>query len=294
MSSLRSRLAFLCFVFIAFVAVSCSRIAVGNSGTTSPASPDIFDYGLVALGDTGTGDGGQYSVAYGMRDYCLGKRCDQGILLGDNFYPRGIKSLEDDQWQTKFEMPYQDVPFSFYAALGNHDYRGSVQAQIDYHSKKWNMPQRYYDLHPSPDVDIFVVDTVKFDAEQIEWLGKKMDASHAVWKVVAGHQPVYSGGLHGDTRHLKKHLAPLLSQYKVAFFLSGHDHDLQIIERDKCVFVVAGGGSKFRHTKMTPASLFAKSSLGFAHIIFKRRRAVIKMVSERGEVLFEKVYQPRV
>jgi tartrate-resistant acid phosphatase type 5 len=44
------------------------------------------------------------------------------------------------------------------------------------------------------------------------------------WLIVCGHYPVFSVGSHGDTDELLVNLLPLLQQYKVDAYLSGHDH----------------------------------------------------------------------
>lgn len=72
------------------------------------------------------------------------------ISTGDNFYESGVDSISDDKWQTTFEAIY-DAPalqVPWYAVLGNHDYGGSAQAQIDYSkkSRRWTMPDRYFQI----------------------------------------------------------------------------------------------------------------------------------------------------
>ena len=44
------------------------------------------------------------------------------------------------------------------------------------------------------------------------------------WLLVVGHYPIFSRGEHGDISELKEYLLPLLIQYKVNAYLSGHDH----------------------------------------------------------------------
>ena len=47
-----------------------------------------------------------------------------------------------------FESVYTDpsLECDWYVALGNHDYKGEVQAEIAYSkiSRRWNMPARYF------------------------------------------------------------------------------------------------------------------------------------------------------
>ncbi len=176
---------------------------------------------IVFLGDTGLGDGGQYLVGSRMHSYCAGEgKCGYALLLGDNFYPRGISDIEDPQLQTKFELPYKDLPIPFWAVLGNHDYKGSIYAEIDYsaRSAKWRMPSRYYKLSPSPELEIFMLDTEKFDSEQYVWLSEELRRSHAIFKICAGHSPVYSGGWHGDNYPPAGRVSPLAEKATFATF----------------------------------------------------------------------------
>jgi predicted MPP superfamily phosphohydrolase len=93
----------------------------------------------------------QAGVAKAMETLCKQQRPDALIFLGDNIYREGVESVDDPGWQTKLMQYYQgdcirNVPI--YAALGNHDYMGNAQAQIDYSniSTQWNMPFRFYDV----------------------------------------------------------------------------------------------------------------------------------------------------
>ncbi|KAL8452974.1 hypothetical protein Emag_002060 [Eimeria magna] len=60
-------------------------------------------------------------------------------LLGDNFYPAGVKDNQDAKFITHFEQPFGHpslMRVAFFPIFGNHDYRAHPQAQI----------QRYYSL----------------------------------------------------------------------------------------------------------------------------------------------------
>ncbi len=93
---------------------------------------------ILVLGDGGTGDEGQYRVGHAMFDVCERRRCDFGLMVGDNIYENGIKvdsrddgeaSLREiiEQFDDKFARPYVDFlglrGFHFWVSLGNHDYR---------------------------------------------------------------------------------------------------------------------------------------------------------------------------
>ncbi|MEO7992031.1 MAG: metallophosphoesterase, partial [Chryseolinea sp.] len=70
------------------------------------------------------------------------------ISTGDNFYCCGVASTEDYQWVSSFENVFRShsLQIPWYVTLGNHDYQGNVQAQIDYGKKnqRWKMPDRYF------------------------------------------------------------------------------------------------------------------------------------------------------
>jgi tartrate-resistant acid phosphatase type 5 len=62
---------------------------------------------------------------------------------GDNFQVSGIASAQDPLWMVNFENVYKGLSLQteWFPVLGNHDYRGSPQAEIDYskiiiHSRK--------------------------------------------------------------------------------------------------------------------------------------------------------------
>ena len=89
------------------------------------------------------------------------------ISVGDNFYEEGVRSTEDPKWAALFEQIYTAPALQsrWDVILGNHDYRGDVQPQIDYsgNSPRWRMPARYYSrretLADGTAVDFFYLDT---------------------------------------------------------------------------------------------------------------------------------------
>jgi 3',5'-cyclic AMP phosphodiesterase CpdA len=204
-------------------------------------------------------------------------KLDAILGLGDNFYNEGVKSVSDDRWN-EFEQSF-NLQCPFYAVLGNHDYLGNISAQIEYSRSRqtfWTMPSRYYEkkIHfkdsTTDGVHIFFLDTMTIcpavsrgligndqrfnrftDEEQLRWLDAALQQSNFTWKIVVGHYPVFSSGLHGDTIEMKKYVYPILKKHKVNFYLSGHDHDLEYIYKDDINFIVSGTGcssNPFLHT----------------------------------------------
>ena len=93
----------------------------------------------ISIGDYGfKGRTGQKLVAAQM-DLIAGQESIDFILgLGDNFYePDGIKSADDDAWNTHWANIYQSLPnlskLTWYGVLGNHDYNNDgLMAELQY------------------------------------------------------------------------------------------------------------------------------------------------------------------
>ncbi|MFV2056829.1 MAG: metallophosphoesterase, partial [Thiohalomonadales bacterium] len=166
--------------------------------TTPTANPNILKF--IVMGDVGTSTPAQYKVANAVKSLCDNKGCDFVMLLGDNIYQTGVDSIDDEQFRSKFEEPYQDIDVPFHMVLGNHDYgSGGIGLEIQKawyqvaytnKSNKWKMPHHYYRYRLNQ-TDFFAVDT------QAQYLGvdntqqKKVSAwindSNATWKIVYGH-----------------------------------------------------------------------------------------------------------
>ncbi|HSB36096.1 MAG TPA: tartrate-resistant acid phosphatase type 5 family protein, partial [Thermoanaerobaculia bacterium] len=215
------------------------------------SAPEALPF--VAVGDWGRdGSPEQRQVAEAMAAWASAHAARFVVSTGDNFYAYGVRSVADPKWRSSFEdvylQPALRVPW--YVALGNHDYRGNVQAQIDYAaiSPRWRLPARFYTVTEpvgaGSSLQLFVLDTTPFlakyrsfisvtkvggqdPAAQRSWLEKELAASTAAWKIVVGHHPAHSVGPHGDSPELTRDLVPLLERYGVPVYLGGHDHSLQ-------------------------------------------------------------------
>jgi len=262
----------------------------------APQPPPEPEFGIVLVGDTGTGERDQYAVAKGMEAYCQKNKCSTGLLLGDNFYPMGVKDILDPQFKTKFEDVYKNLKFTFYVAVGNHDRYGNKEAETKYKSAHWESGGLYYSVDAHW-IDFFCIDTNGngFEAPfkgkpQRLWLKEMLAKSTARWKIVFGHHPVYSSGVHGNSIMLGHYIKPMLQEGAVDFYISGHDHDKELIERDGTKFIVSGAGSKTRSVGKGKNTIFSKSSLGFAHLLLSKDRAVIRFIDVDGNVEFERAY----
>ncbi|KAB2840164.1 hypothetical protein F9K50_06265, partial [bacterium] len=114
--------------------------------TPAPSAAPEPRAAFFSFGDWGTGTPSQFEVAAAVAADCATRGCDFGLLLGDNFYPTGVGSVADPQWESKFEDVYAGLAGPFYVVLGNHDYDGNEQAQVDYTAlqSRWKLPARAY------------------------------------------------------------------------------------------------------------------------------------------------------
>lgn len=233
---------------------------------------------VLAFGDFGNGSQNQKEVAASMLQYHRQRPFDFAITLGDNFYDKGMKGVDDPRWKTWWDQLYDPLGIQFYATLGNHDYgfQESPEAEILYSKKSlsWRMPATQYTFTAGWS-QFFAIDSEVMTPYQLEWLKKGLDSSSSPWKVVYGHHPIYSHGQHGNNRKLIRELLPVIKD-SADVYLAGHDHDMQHLKPEGHLhFFVSGAGSKARPINPGPRSLFAKSALGF--LVLEADQSSLKM-----------------
>lgn len=190
----------------------------GDDDPAADAAPEAVRF--VVMGDTGEGNEAQAQVGRAIADLCAAEGCEFVLLLGDNIYDDGVGSVDDPQWQTKFEEPYEPVDLPFYAVLGNHDYggqlvidmpgignewdKGPIEVAYTEHSDKWRMPATHYTLRFG-NVGIIALDTnsilwgnTDHGDQRAWWPTALAEIEGADWIIAAGHHPYRSNGTHGD------------------------------------------------------------------------------------------------
>ena len=307
------------FVRVLFVATQAA--VVGRLLPDSLRAAEVTDaktagLNFLVFGDWGRhGEKDQVEVAMQMEIAANAMRPQFIISVGDNFYEKGVASVEDPQWQKTFENVYvaPSLQVPWYVALGNHDYLGNCDAQLAYShlSKRWNMPARYFTLSRQIDaktaVDLFFLDTTPMVRsywhepiyrehvrsqdvpQQLAWFKAALAASTAPWKIVIGHHPIYSGGGpfgHGDTRELIKDVLPLLKQYQVQAYFNGHDHNLQHLQVGTVNLFDSGAGSRARPVFKTRYTRFAKACSGFTTVSLQTDTMKVRMIDDRGTILY--------
>jgi tartrate-resistant acid phosphatase type 5 len=263
------------FAFAAFASLS-SAVAAQS------------DYTLLVFGDSGTGKEDQKLVAAAMAQVCQQSGCDAAIVLGDLIYPRGVESVDDSLFKTNFEEPYAGVgPFPFWMSLGNHDHKGSIDAQVAYGrsgaSQRWKMPAAYYAVEGLPDwLHIYALDTEVFSGKEKAPDPVQAEQARAAlcgksgWRLLMGHHPIYSHGVHGSNAHVSSYLDAVIRDCRVQAYFAGHDHHQEHISAPSLEQFIEGAAAKLRRVKQAdPADgttqRFARSTLGFAIAAFTER-----------------------
>ena len=237
------------------------------------------------------------------------------ISTGDNFYPDGVASKFDPYLKSSFEDVYSGYNLfcPWFLTLGNHDYRGSVQAQIDYTliSRRWNLPARYFELEKpygkeGEKIQFLFADTTPFydpyysragyesvkeqdSLAQKNWIDNKLSESSATWKIVIGHHPFYTSGRRKNRKSfVKDHLEPLFEKHKVDLYFAGHEHDLQHLKPKDVTthHFISGAGSEVRASSYGIHSKFADSGPGFIIASALDKVILLQFVNWKGEVIY--------
>jgi tartrate-resistant acid phosphatase type 5 len=187
-------------------------------------------------------------------------------MVGDNFYPCGIRSVIDPIVQSAFSDVFAGIAIPFHPVLGDNDYGdagivGNISAQVDLSRSisNWMMPSFFFSKIEStplvrictiyldtqslisiPDVDARTPEELGVLETQMDWLETTLaspDCQSSNFIVVFGHHTIKSTGkkhMKGKSAPLIEKLTPLFDKYKIDAYFSGHDHDLQAISPISC------------------------------------------------------------
>ena len=175
------------------------------------------------------------------------------VLLGDLAYPDGFQYV-GDKYFGMFER-FSNSADAFYVVLGNHDYRGSIDAireyaadnskfvfpttgKVAYHSKKIKLSGGY-------GLCTLFIDTMHLEPHHMDWLHSELKkcGGEKNFRIVFGHFPIYSVGLYatcGSTKRTRDKLEPILAQYGVHAYIGGHEHHMQAFESNGRHYIISG------------------------------------------------------
>ncbi|MGE4605196.1 MAG: metallophosphoesterase [Myxococcota bacterium] len=288
------------------IAAAVCALATG-CGEGSDTRASVFS--LLAVGDAGAppSDDVDYprmlAVTQAMADEDEEHPATALLLLGDNFYPAGLKSSElATRVRANLVRPlcrfvatdgtrYGEValscsrdkrPLPLFAVLGNHDYQTpesprlqrSVVAEF---VSNWQMPAGLATSHELPGG----VSLILFDSEAVVAgadlapLVTALRDSAGPWRILAGHRPMATAGSPSPSaeftayrRSVRRAIAE--AAVPVQLFISGHEHRLSILEMsapDPGLHLISGTGSNRRKNRVAnPRVREDFEALGFARI----------------------------
>jgi tartrate-resistant acid phosphatase type 5 len=234
---------------------------------------------------------------------------------GDNFQISGVASTRDPLWLTNFENVYKGLSLQedWFPVLGNHDYKGSAQAEIDYSkiSRRWRMTSNYYTfarkVNDSVSVRFIFIDTPPLVSEyhrrpdeypelgrqdtvkEMKWLNEVLSNSKEQWKLVFGHHPVFSASkTHGNTPEMIARIKPLMEKYNAQFYFCGHNHDFQHLREKggKVDYIVTGTGGDTRPNSSNEMSVFSRSEPGFSVVSLRADSMKVCFVGITGNIIY--------
>ncbi len=269
---------------------------------------------VLAFGDWGDGGEAQKAVAAGIVAREETAPFDFALLLGDNFYERGVETPESPLFNAYFRAiyPADSLNFPFYVILGNHDHYGRPRAQFRYVDPdgRWKAPGFAYllpvVLSDGYAVDIYGLDSALLvDAAENPWPGREgqtirdwalrmMRSRSPDLCILAVHHPPFSSGDHGDNPVLFDFLAEMFTEGYVDVVLSGHDHDLELQELDvdgdasQELFVVSGAACRLRAVGKSAATAFSASTFGFAELEISASATTVSFFDSTNALLYRR------
>ena len=273
---------------------------------------------ILCIGNFGTGRKEQFDVAELMCKLCNEKEIKLVLGLGNNIFPDGVTSVNDNQFLDKFEIPYKELPenIKFYNILGNKDYhlKVSPKSQIDYHySKKsfrWIMPNNFYcfsKMFEAVPVEFIAIDTnldkMNNRSIQEKWVLNTLLESKCRWRIIFGHHPWKSFGKDFKEKKATTKLDDLYQKMvetnKVDLIISGHENSQQhIYIPEKPNMIISGVGGYFHTEKSTDMPktsdiLLAKElkfkslDLGCVKINVKRNELEVCFFNTKKEIIYD-------
>ncbi len=273
---------------------------------------------IAALGDWGAATREQAEVARAI-DRTAGELggLHAGIFLGDNFYNRGVQSVNDPLFEQVFEQVY-DTPWlgrlPWYPVLGNHDYDGNPKAQIAYTARskgRWILPSEYYRVDlPDPAhplVTLLGLDTnEKFShfEQESAWLEKELSSLETAPQIVLafGHNPIvsYCTKPNRIEPQMARWFRPVMERHPtVDLYLAGHAHVMEMIEVGGLPLAVVGtGGKRLYEVEGGPGSSFHAATFGFALLRVRPGHLQVEFRDRDARVLYtwehdREVHEPR-
>jgi hypothetical protein len=300
-------------ILVVLLVVGCSRELDPAIVAQSPQAQCSF----LAVGRQGYGNRSTRQIADAMEQVAR-QRGDVhfALLLGDNFYPAGVKSVADRQWTRKFESLYRGPHLRgmpFYAVLGNHDHQGSIEAQLKYSmqrmgSGRWSMDAPFYardfgEVDGRPLVRIAFLDSVSLQgtgtdgpiapelinaAEQIEFLRAEFGPNKVrpYWRVIASHYPARSHTkISYSQERIMSKLLPVIRETEIDLFISANDRFQHFcdVPGESLYVGTNGGGQKLEKIAARDTGTeYVLSQRGFGLVSIDKERLKVELFAADG------------
>ena len=266
------------------------------------------------LGRNGYYDQKPIAELMGLMAEEIGPECV--LAAGDVHHFDGVQSVNDPLWMTNYELIYShpELMIDWLPILGNHEYRGSTQAVMDYSdvSRRWEMPARYYTRvyeEEGTTVRLVMVDTTPLmskyreenqkypeaclqdNEKQLAWVDSVLNVAKEDWVMVVGHHPIYAETSKDESERMdmQNTLGKVLRKHKqVAMYLCGHIHNFQHIRvPDSSIdYVVNSSASLSRKVKPIEGTQFCSPETGFSVIAADKNELCLHMVDKKGNLLY--------
>ncbi|MBQ8873929.1 MAG: metallophosphoesterase [Bacteroides sp.] len=266
------------------------------------------------LGRNGYYDQKPIAELMGLMAEEIGPECV--LAAGDVHHFDGVQSIHDPLWMTNYELIYShpELMIDWLPILGNHEYRGSTQAVMDYSdvSRRWEMPARYYTRvyeEEGTSVRLVMVDTTPLmskyreenqkypeaclqdNEKQLAWVDSVLNVAKEDWVMVVGHHPIYAETPKDESERIdmQNTLGKVLRKYpKVAMYLCGHIHNFQHIRvPDSSIdYVVNSSASLSRKVKPIEGTQFCSPESGFSVIAADKNELCLHMIDKKGNILY--------
>ena len=266
------------------------------------------------LGRNGYYDQKPIAELMGLMAEEIGPECV--LAAGDVHHFDGVQSIHDPLWMTNYELIYShpELMIDWLPILGNHEYRGSTQAVMDYSdiSRRWEMPARYYTRvyeEEGTTVRLVMVDTTPLmskyreenqkypeaclqdNEKQLAWVDSVLNVAKEDWVIVVGHHPIYAETSKDESERMdmQNTLGKVLRKHKqVAMYLCGHIHNFQHIRvpGSSIDYVVNSSASLSRKVKPIEGTQFCSPETGFSVIAADKNELCLHMIDKKGNILY--------
>ncbi|KAJ3252926.1 Tartrate-resistant acid phosphatase type 5 [Boothiomyces macroporosus] len=282
---------------------------------------------FMALGDWGADYHINELKAVGkqMDRYGTQRNAQFVIALGDNFYNSGVTSVTDPKWQNVWLDSFTGLTgqLPWYCILGNHDWYGNEEAEIQYSQihPRWTLPDYFYTK--TVKLQGFTVGFVFIDTDllfygyngelaqdfktkgwtienqthqkQLDWISSQLQQMQSYeYIIVLGHHHLVTCD---GTGVYMGSLLSLFDQYKVSSYMYGHKHTLKSAKYQNTLFIQSGAGGQVEglctNDIQGSSEQWGASSYGFVAVDVTRSSLNVDFVDLNGNILHSTLIAPR-